>query len=503
MTKGQKLKTKPWDQETAESLWKSYYNSLRSSEKEEAVKDKSKFITDKLSHIKLVRYSEQYNLEFEQCKVNLVGSNLISREKANELLNKFYHDATYWLTVAPTRSLVGLDTYLFKNINKEITELEIVAARWSILSSEDKLLPHSELLKLCRSMVYVGAKDANFAAESAHWAITEEAYKTYESGFIASQSVKSPFDSDRKWSSSNLTAQFLKRNDPRGLYLGQHTNCCQHPSGVGSGCAWYGQESPNSGFLVINNGKNEIIAQSWAWVSDNGGLCFDNCEAKGLGNNQAEALELYQSVANDLNKTYHTVTIGSTGDLDVQTLTDASSNILSIPSDYSGYRDSRNQKLLAYNPNLPKIKFTQEKVYVRGGSESDLDKITEIVRECFGSEGGFVPEGNSGLVLEDAEHGSIGYAILDTINYTINDIAVLPQHRGRNSLKLINEVIKKCKTMCDTWDCQARESTSYKLLKHYEKKGMIQILEEEDKGQRIDKEKYTYIKFKILDSERY
>jgi hypothetical protein len=187
-----------------------------------------------------------------------------------------------------------------------------------------------------------------------------------------------PFDTNKIWVSGDLSARFLPRKDARGLYLGQHTNCCQHPNGAGSSCTWYGQESPNSGFFVVENSKNEIIAQSWVWISDDGGVCFDNCEAKGVGSNEDIVLNLYQQVAKELSKNYHIVTIGASGDLHIHNLNSVDNgNILRPPYDYSGYHDSSSQKLLARNP-LPKRKLSDKDVWVRGALEIDKNKTKEI-----------------------------------------------------------------------------------------------------------------------------
>ncbi|MGC5340813.1 hypothetical protein ACPXBC_30025, partial [Escherichia coli] len=84
----------------------------------------------------------------------------------------------------------------------------------------------------------------------------------------------------------------------RGLFLGEHTNCCQHPGEAGSACAWFGQENARSGFFVVENKAKEIVAQSWAWISDQNGLVFDSLEAKGLGSRADAVSKIYQAAAN-------------------------------------------------------------------------------------------------------------------------------------------------------------------------------------------------------------
>jgi hypothetical protein len=478
---------KNWDLELVEEFWKRHSKLFT---QEEGKEGKSDFIKQKLLEIRQIRNSSNYKKMAKEHEAE-------TEEKINQNITTIYHDASYWLTIAPVRSLNGLDQYLLKNISREKTDLEIIARRWPVLTDEEKQLSHNELLKTCRSMHYIDAKNTSFAAESAAWGISESDYTLFEKRYISSLNIAVPFNTDKTWENNGLVGKFLKRNDTRGLYLGQYTNCCQHPNGTGKSCAWYGQESPDSGFFVIENAKGEIIAQSWTWISDDGGVCFDNCEAKGLGNNQSDVLEIYQTVAKELSHDHHIVTIGSSGDLSIQSLSNCTSALMP-PSNYSGYRDSSSQKILASNPNLPKIKLSEQSVWVRGAGEDDMSKALEISKKCFGEEGQFVADGDMGLILESKNSGSVGYAILDSEKFSINDIAVLPEFRGRDSLKFVNTILAKCKSINSIWDCQARESTSYKILKLYEKRGKIVILEEEQNNTKIDNESYPYIKFEIL-----
>lgn len=77
----------------------------------------------------------------------------------------------------------------------------------------------------------------------------------------------------------------LDANDPRGLVLGELTNCCQHLDDAGRPCAIHGFSSINGGFYVWKHktkGKitpdDTIVAQSWAWRGKDNALVFDSFE---------------------------------------------------------------------------------------------------------------------------------------------------------------------------------------------------------------------------------
>jgi hypothetical protein len=69
----------------------------------------------------------------------------------------------------------------------------------------------------------------------------------------------------------------LDKEDPRALFAGDYTGCCQHPGGQASSAAWHSVTSENGCVYVWMRGES-ILAQAWVWR--NGDLiCFDNIEA--------------------------------------------------------------------------------------------------------------------------------------------------------------------------------------------------------------------------------
>ena len=85
----------------------------------------------------------------------------------------------------------------------------------------------------------------------------------------------------------------LPPEDLRALYLGHPTNCCQLINGHSAQCVKDGIELTDNGFYVLLKSKKQappiidnelntkdfkIVAQSYAWLSNNGNLCLDSIE---------------------------------------------------------------------------------------------------------------------------------------------------------------------------------------------------------------------------------
>ncbi|MFN8610712.1 MAG: hypothetical protein U0931_24440 [Vulcanimicrobiota bacterium] len=249
--------------------------------------------------------------------------------------------------ILPLRPLPGLDSFLLKNSHEKLAELSQIIGRWDELSEAERGLPFDEVLALARARVYPHMEHPEFGAEAARWGVSEQQYAELESRFIASQQVPGPFQAfeHRRWQQGEFSGRFLPRQDVRGLFLGNHTNCCQHPNGAGASCAYHGQESPRGGFFVLENAKGEVVVQSWAWVSDSGGLVFDNVEGLTARNKSTEVRAIYQAAAQDLVKKFPVVTMGlDHGKLPVEGWPATTPQTMQA---FDGYSDAEKQVLLA------------------------------------------------------------------------------------------------------------------------------------------------------------
>ena len=228
------------------------------------------------------------------------------------------HDATYWLPLGGQ----GLSEFLFaqgerlRQRSTSVSELGLICRVWHKLSAEERSLAFRQLVTECKARKYLVINHREFALECANWGVSTRDFKYYENRFIRSLLVENflpGIDATR----DGIRAYFLPREDTRGLFLGEYTNCCQHPDGAGEACAWYGQEKPNSGFLVFENNSG-IIAQSWTWINQSGDLCFDNCEALGLEQREPTVIHLYEEIAQKILEKMHSVNrvlLGANGDL--------------------------------------------------------------------------------------------------------------------------------------------------------------------------------------------
>jgi len=214
------------------------------------------------------------------------------------------------------------------------------------LSEVERSQPFDEVLALARSKTYPHMVSPEFGAEAVKWGISQQDYPDLEARFLASQTVPSPFAhlAEKSWKSGDLSARFLPREDVRGLFLGHHTNCCQHPTGAGATCAYHGQESPRGGCFLLENPKGQIVVQSWAWVSDQAGLVFDNVEGMAARSQAADVRAIYQAAADELVGQFEQVTMGlDHGKLPIQGWAPTTAQPI---SDFDGYSDAERQVLL-------------------------------------------------------------------------------------------------------------------------------------------------------------
>jgi GNAT superfamily N-acetyltransferase len=413
------------------------------------------------------------------------------------------HDASFWLPVKSPKELQGLDTWLRKNYKysqagedtlRPLEDLSVVAQNWAGLNSSERQLRYKDLLSLVKSRKYLNQADELFATESAKWGIAPNDYKAIENRYVASLSTKVPFPTEQRWNEGELTGRFLPRNDPRGLYLGQHTDCCQHPKGVGATSAWYGQESPNSGFFVVEDKNGQVVAQSLAWLSDDGAVVFDNIEAKALGDREAKVADVYQKVGDSLAQSHYKVTIGS-GESDVNLSRWKTTDAIPLPRDYSAYTDANSQVLLSANAKIKPAPISKLNNWVQGLLPSDKAQAEKIAKVVYPEGWQFTSEGDFGLALKDKDKGTIGYAMIDSENHEVTDIAVLPEHRNQSRL-LINALFDHIRRVGGDWTADMRESSSYKVLKAYEKWGRVEILED-SVSDNMGSDKMHSVKFRL------
>lgn len=210
------------------------------------------------------------------------------------------HDAGFWLSELnlPLKEGHRLADYLIKHdFARNRPHVRIVGRAWSSLTEEQKAQnPHEVAGELVKRLEELTAE--MFA--QLHPALREEVKKwipvqATESEmeletwgkFISQASeafVQAAGTSRPSWANFEVVdgeykARWLPREDPRGLFIGHYTDCCQyiHGGGGASCCAIHSCTSPNGALLVIERG-GKIVGQSWVWEGSDGRACFDNVE---------------------------------------------------------------------------------------------------------------------------------------------------------------------------------------------------------------------------------
>lgn len=192
------------------------------------------------------------------------------------------HDATYWL---PTEPVPGFGHWLMNHKDSDLVLVRVAANGWNMISDVERRLPIRELvahIKTSQYGVFNGPIVKVLASQCAQFGYSLERFNkvrlkyTREICEVSRETVPgfSPFRV------GSYRVRRLARDDVRGLFLGDHTNCCQHPGDVGSSCAWHGATSIYGGFVVIEDEAGTIVAQSWVW-RDQDALVFDSLEALG------------------------------------------------------------------------------------------------------------------------------------------------------------------------------------------------------------------------------
>ncbi|HEY9755825.1 MAG TPA: hypothetical protein V6C97_11730 [Oculatellaceae cyanobacterium] len=410
------------------------------------------------------------------------------------------YDATTWLTARPPAAIKGLGSFLLENNARAVNHLERVADAWMDIKDTPSRA-FNDLLNQALLNRYEKIEDPAFAREASLWNVKTEDYPQFEKRYIASKSVPMPFPTDQSWSAEGLTGRFIPRDDPRGLFVGEHTNCCQHPGGNADSSAWYGQENPKSGFFVIENANKDIVAQSWTVVTDDGGLIFDNVEAKGLGNQQGAALSIYKQAAESLAGKFHTITMGvSNSDLNVESLPLAANKTQLLPRDFSGYTDAGMQVLLASSEQAaPK---PGPRPIVRGALSLDKPIMTSIAENRFPDGWTHLPwePQTRGLVVQDADGKVQGYALYEPSNHYISDMAVRVTADANYGYLLTTGLFRIIRSLGGEWSADMRESTSYRMVTKAGEKGRIKIVSDKVTDAPMGNEPMHHVVFRIPDA---
>jgi hypothetical protein len=184
------------------------------------------------------------------------------------------------------------DKGILGNIMKRSSSL------WEKYNINWKKAKLKEILQIMTLEVYDNVVSQEFAQECANWSIAPENFEEYQSRWLSAlKGATSESIPYVRISEGEFTMYRLYKDDPRGLFLGKHTKCCQYPDGEASSSAWHGVENKDGAFFVVER-RGTILAQSWTWRKGDT-VVFDNVEA--LSNNSHDIIaRLYREVAENI-----------------------------------------------------------------------------------------------------------------------------------------------------------------------------------------------------------
>ena len=258
------------------------------------------------------------------------------------------HDACFWL---PTDVLPvdGLGARLLKwrreipDLMSRVKDLALIARSWSRMGAELRESSLAELVRRARTSRYSRVQHAGFAAECAEARCTEAEYHRFERRWLRAIAAVTHESIPRVTAQyAGYSARVLDRDDPRGLWIGQYTACCQHPFGEARSSAWHAVSSPDGAILVVEH-DGGIVAQSWLWRSGDI-VVADNCEAL-RGHDKETLLALYRNwAAAAIGRLgVSEVRVGTLGDLDLSGLPREKP----VPTPRGTYTDAKCQVCLA------------------------------------------------------------------------------------------------------------------------------------------------------------
>lgn len=233
--------------------------------------------------------------------------------------------------------------FLFRYAHKMGSSQKVVNC-WEFLIDEGvKPLEKGGLAEaeaIMRAYVYENIKHKSFAKEAAKHGIRQAKFEELQELWLTGlKNLRMETIPKVVISDGDYKFYRLDKDDPRGIFLGHYTGCCQHPEGEGAECAEHGHCSEDGAFCVLEH-RGEIKFQSWVWRIGNS-IVFDNIEGHGRAKPGDDATRIYMAGVNAFVGRFgiERVFIGAGGS-DMRPSYETISNPLPLPKGYHGYSDS-------------------------------------------------------------------------------------------------------------------------------------------------------------------
>lgn len=200
-------------------------------------------------------------------------------------------DRIFWLpiNVSPAD---GLGTALLNwrrnipELGADIAALKSIAAAWATTPPSERCRGYANWKRYAAILVsYPGyVKHLDFARACYDARCSYSDFLEYQDRWIRAQELlvyeAIPIVGVRV---GDYEARMLPKSDPRVLWAGDITGCCQHPEGQAESSAWHAAENPEGGVLVITkiDAPEDIRAQGWVWRREDT-IVIDSMESKSM-----------------------------------------------------------------------------------------------------------------------------------------------------------------------------------------------------------------------------
>lgn len=296
-------------------------------------------IKEEMSHhyLSLVRLSINFSKQEIMSVHN--STDLYMEDQNGKLIPQVIHDLGINLPDFP----LSQDQVKFMKRYKHIwSDACRVVSSWDAVIKEGHNPLSKDGLKLSldilKSMMYHSVIDKGLAAECTKFGYSQPEFEEVQYRWLKGLNSLTHLCIPKvDFLEEGYRCYILDKDDPRGIFLGEYTGCCQHPKGAGKECAEHGHKSSEGAFFVIEK-QGKIVAQSWVWRLENT-LVFDNIEG-GYGDKEVLA-DLYYQAAKKFVGTLgiENVYVGTAGS-DVRIASDYY-DFGRKPDGYGGYTDSR------------------------------------------------------------------------------------------------------------------------------------------------------------------
>jgi len=283
------------------------------------------------------------------------------------------------------------------SVDNQISKAGAIVNNWDTINDDLKRKPFYYIFHIISSRKYDCVFDGLFAAAASAVGVSPKDYPKYESLWRTRPKKDRLPDIDLTINGYHFYK--MSKDDPKALFAGHYTGCCQHPDAQGAACAWYGVLSKNSAIYAIKDKNHTMIAISWAWINHDL-FVFDSIEtkwrsrmpqspiSKDIQDVQKVIVTLFEKAADEIIKTgeFSSVRVGELNHIVIKTgwkKGDSKKGAM-LPMDYMKF--SRELNLPCYSDAVKiddskRAKFNQRIIKEIGNSQWLVASVEELAKK--------------------------------------------------------------------------------------------------------------------------